>query len=153
MLRETYFEVIMGIERLHRLFFDVIKSELDRHGVKDLSDVQCFIIYNIGRSKMTVGEISNRGYYMGSNVTYNLKKMVEHGYITQHQSQHDRRSSHISLSKKGLEIFNHFDAIFQHHGDNLKHNSITQGELDDMRKTIQKIEAFWRFTSSHGIKF
>ena len=152
-MKDTYFETIMGVERLHRLFFDVIKAELDRQNVKDLSDIQCFIIYNIGRSKMTVGEISNRGYYMGSNVTYNLKKMVENGYVVQEQSQHDRRSSHIHLSKKGLEIFNRFDEIFDKHAINLKHNNITESELQDMRKTIQKLEAFWRFTASHGINF
>jgi len=111
-MKETYFETVMGVERLHRLFFDVIKAELDRQSIKDLSDIQCFILYNIGRSRMTVGEISNRGYYMGSNVTYNLKKMVENGYVIQEQSQHDRRSSHVHLSEKGMGIYNRFDKIF-----------------------------------------
>ena len=152
-MKETYFETIMGIERLHRLFFDLIKAALDRQSVKDLSDIQCFILYNIGRSRMTVGEISNRGYYMGSNVTYNLKKMVENGYVIQEQSQHDKRSSHIHLSDKGMNIFNKFDTIFEQHGVNLKHNNITEPELQDIRKTIQKLEAFWRFTASHGINF
>ena len=152
-MKESYFETVMGVERLHRLFFDVIKAELDRQSVKDLSDIQCFILYNIGRSRMTVGEISNRGYYMGSNVTYNLKKMVENGYVIQEQSQHDRRSSHIHLSDKGMEVFNRFDKIFEQHAVNLKHNNITETELQDMRKTIQKLEAFWRFAASHGINF
>ena len=152
-MKEAYFETIMGVERLHRLFFDVIKSELDRQGVKDLSDIQCFVLYNIGRSRMTVGEITNRGYYMGSNVTYNLKKMVENGYVVQEQSQHDRRSSHVKLSSKGMEVFDRFDKIFEHHAKNLKHNAITEDDLKSMRTTIQKLESFWRFTSSHGIKF
>ena len=152
-MKETYFETVMGVERLHRLFFDVIKAELDRQSVKDLSDIQCFILYNIGRSRMTVGEISNRGYYMGSNVTYNLKKMVENGYVVQEQSQHDRRSSHVHLSEKGMGIYNRFDKIFEQHAINLKHNRITESELLEMRKTIQKLEAFWRFTASHGINF
>lgn len=152
-MKETYFETVMGVERLHRLFFDVIKAELDRQSIKDLSDIQCFILYNIGRSRMTVGEISNRGYYMGSNVTYNLKKMVENGYVIQEQSQHDRRSSHVHLSEKGMGIYNRFDKIFEQHAINLKYNGITESELLEMRKTIQKLEAFWRFTASHGINF
>lgn len=152
-MKETYFETIMGIERLHRLFFDVIKAELDRQSVKDLSDIQCFILYNIGKGRMTVGEITNRGYYMGSNVTYNLKKMVENAYVVQEQSKHDRRSSHIHLSDKGLAVLKRFDEIFEHHAINLKHNNITENDLKDMRKTIQKLEAFWRFTASHGINF
>ena len=97
-MKDTYFETVMGVERLHRLFFDVIKAELDRQTVKDLSDIQCFILYNIGRSRMTVGEISNRGYYMGSNVTYNLKKMVENGYVIKSNlNMIDARATFICL--------------------------------------------------------
>jgi DNA-binding MarR family transcriptional regulator len=152
-MKAVYFEIIMGIERLHRVFFDMVKADLDRTGVKDITDIQCFILYNIGTSKMTVGEISNRGYYMGSNVTYNLKKMVENGYVLQQQSPHDKRSSHIQLSEKGLKIFQRFDEIFTRQSENLKNNSITETELTDMRKTMQKLESFWRFTTSHGITF
>ena len=152
-MKEIYFDMVMGVERLHRLFFNVIRAELDRQGVKDLSDVQCFILYNIGRSRMTVGEITNRGYYMGSNVTYNLKKMIKNGYIEQEKSQHDRRSSHVHLSKKGMNIYNRFDHIFGQHAQNLKHNGIAELELQNMSKIIQKLESFWSFTISHGISF
>jgi DNA-binding MarR family transcriptional regulator len=152
-MKETYFETIMSIERLHRQFFDLLKAELDRQGIKDITDVQCFILYNIGKSRMTVGEISNRGYYLGSNVTYNLKKMVENAYIIQEQSPHDRRSSHVQLSEKGLKLFDRFDKIFTAHSANLKHNTIAVEDLTTMRKTMQKLEAFWRFTANHGVSF
>ncbi len=152
-MKDTYLETIMGIERLHCLFFDVIKTELTRNNVKDLTDIQCFILYNIGKSKMTVGDISYRGYYMGSNVTYNLKKMVSNGYIVQTQSPHDKRSSHISLSAKGLEILTRFEKIFDAHSENLKYNNIAKEELDSIKKTVQKLESFWRFTANHGINF
>jgi transcriptional regulator, MarR family len=152
-MKETYFDTIMSIERLHRQFFDLLKAELDRQGIKDITDVQCFILYNIGKSRMTVGEISNRGYYLGSNVTYNLKKMVENGYVSQEQSPHDRRSSHVQLASKGLKLFEQFDKIFAAHSTNLKHNNINLEDLNAMKKTMQKLEAFWRFTASHGITF
>lgn len=150
-MKEHYLDTIMGIERLHRQFFDLMKAELDRNGAKDISDVQCFMLYNIGKSRMTVGEISNRGYYMGSNVTYNLKKMIENGYVLQEQSKHDKRSSHIQLSPKGLKLYDRFDEIFTKHANNLRHNNITQEELQAIQKTMQKLESFWRFTSSHGL--
>src|SRR5260221_14195497 len=97
-VQEKYFEIVMLLERLHRLFLDVVKAELDRNRIVDINNVQCMILYNIGKTKLTVGEISNRGYYLGSNVTYNLKKMVENGYLVQEQAPHDRRSSTIQLS-------------------------------------------------------
>lgn len=152
-MKEVYFDTIMQLERLHRLFFDVVKAELDRKGIKDINNMQCFILYNIGEHSMTVGEISNRGYYMGSNVTYNLKKLVEYGYVTQTQSEHDRRSSHVRLSAKGLELYRRFDAIFSAHADNMKHNNVTDAELKEMGKTMSKLESFWRFSATHAIKF
>lgn len=73
-MKALYFESITLIERLHFLFLDVMKTELDRLRIFDINNVQCFILYNVGKNEMTVGELSNRGYYLGSNVSYNLKK-------------------------------------------------------------------------------
>lgn len=152
-MKDIYFDVIMGIERLHRSFFDVINAELDRQGIRDISDIQCFILYNIGKTRMTVGEISNRGYYLGSNVTYNLKKMIENGYIAQSPSEHDRRSSHVQLSEKGLTLYQRLDEIFERHAKNLGHNSLMEDELKSTYKTLQKLETFWRFIATHGLNF
>ena len=80
---KKYFDSIMYIERLHRLFLEMINKELDAVGIYDVNNIQCFMLYNIGHNKLTVGEITNRGYYLGSNVTYNLKKMVDLGYMVQ----------------------------------------------------------------------
>jgi len=152
-VKEVYFETVMLIERLHRLFLDVIKAELDRLRIQDINNIQCFILYNIGTSQMTVGEVSNRGYYLGSNVTYNLKKMVENGYIVQEQSPHDRRSSQIKLSEKGLKLFESIDNIFSGHSTNLAHNSINESDLKNLKVLLQKLENFWSFTAAHSIKF
>lgn len=151
MMKEIYFETIMLIERLHKLFFDVVKAELDRQKIKDINNIQCFILYNIGKNQMTVGEVSNRGYYLGSNVTYNLKKMVEFGYILQEPSAHDRRSIQVRLSDKGLALFERLDKIFTGQADNLKHNGITEEHLKDIRDIMMKLESFWRFNATHSI--
>lgn len=150
-MKEAYFDMIMSIERLHHLFFDVIKSELDRQKIKDINNVQCFILYNIGTNQMTVGEITNRGYYMGSNVTYNLKKMVEQGYVLQEPSVHDRRSSQIKLSAKGLALYERLEKIFTQQATNLKHNNISEADLKDVTKNLSKMESYWRFNVNHKI--
>lgn len=152
-MKETYFETIMLIERLHRLFLEVIKTELDRLNIKDINNVQCFIVYNIGKNELSVGEVSNRGYYLGSNVTYNLKKMVENGYITQQRSVHDKRSSHVCLSEKGLVLYNRFETILSEHSKNMRHNSITDQELKNSKALLQRLEAFWNFTNNHDLRF
>ena len=79
--KTVYLECLQLIERLHRRFLDVVKGELDRLGIADVSNVQSLILYAIGDSEMSVGELTTRGYYLGSNVTYNLKKLVENGYL------------------------------------------------------------------------
>ena len=148
-MKDVYFETVMLIERLHRLFLEVIKGELDKMGLLDISNVQCFILYNIGKNRLSVGEISNRGYYLGSNVTYNLKKMVENGYILQEQSPHDRRSSHIHLSQKGLDLYDKIDALLRDHTKNMRHNGLMEQEIKSMRALLQRLEAFWNFTATH----
>ena len=91
------------IERLHRLLLDVIKDEFDRRGGAELNSVQALLLYNIGESELTAGELKTRGYYLGSNVSYNLKKLVDMGYIHYKRSDTDRRSVRVSLTDKGLE--------------------------------------------------
>lgn len=149
-MKVPYFEMITAIERLHHLFLDVLKVELDRMRINDINNVQCFILYNVGRSEMTVGEISNRGYYLGSNVSYNLKKLVQHGYFLQEQASHDRRASKIRLSEKGLKLFEKIDKIFTNQAGNLKHNRISEEDIKAVLKLCRSLESYWNFVLTHG---
>lgn len=143
----------MLIERLHRLFLDVVKAELDRMKIADINNVQCLIMYNVGRNKLTVGEVTNRGYYLGSNVTYNLKKMVENGYLEQEQSLHDRRSIMVKLSKKGLDLFKHLEKMFQRHCDNLPRNGVDDKQLAELHTLMERLESFWSFMVTRELRF
>ena len=117
-----YLDLIALVERLHRQFLEVVKLELDTHGVHDINNVQAMILYNIGDLEMTVGELTLRGCYLGSNVSYNVKKMLENEYIVQERSPHDRRSVRVRLSDKGLALHakiskmheRHVGALLQH---------------------------------------
>ncbi len=149
---EKYFEIIMTIERMHRLFLDVVKSELDRLHIVDISNVQGVILYNIGKNKMTVGEVSNRGYYLGSNVTYNLKKMVENGYLDQQQSVHDRRSSVIRLSEKGVKLYDKLEEMLTRHINNFQRNNITPEDLNGLVRTMDNLETFWSFMIARDLR-
>ena len=111
-MQQPYYESILLIERLHRHFLEGLKAELDRLGIQDINNVQSLILYNIGEEEMTVGELTARGYYLGSNVSYNVKKMVENQYLAQERSPHDRRSVRIKLSERGLELQRKLDAEF-----------------------------------------
>jgi len=139
-----YLHSLRLIERLHRLLLDVIKDEFDRLGGADLNSVQALLLYNIGDSELTAGELKTRGYYLGSNVSYNLKKLVDMGYLHYKRSETDRRSVRVSLTDKGKEACDVVQKLFER-----QLNSVhTVGEVseDDFRglnKALVRLERFW----------
>jgi DNA-binding MarR family transcriptional regulator len=138
-----YFDAIQLIERLHRYFLDVVKVELDRKGLQDINNVQAMILYNIGTDDMTVGELTLRGYYLGSNVSYNVKKMTENGYIEQNRSKHDKRSIRVKLTDKGLDLYRALEEMFARHDKQIEVTDLTPERLTDLNKTLKMLERFW----------
>ncbi len=142
-MSSPYYETIQMIERLHRYFLDVVKIELDRKGVEDINNVQAMILYNIGHDTMTVGELTHRGYYLGSNVSYNVKKMSENGYIEQERSIHDKRSIRVKLTQKGTELYSILNKMFLRHEGRLDGTKLTDETLNQTVNTLQMVERFW----------
>ena len=128
-VKTDYLQSIHLIERLHRQFLEVVKNELDRHGMQGINNIQAVILYNIGEDELTVGELTNRGCYLGSNVSYNVRKMVENGYLIQERSAHDRRSIRVRLADKGLELRNIVDTMFDRQSERLGSDTVPVEEL------------------------
>lgn len=151
-----YVQIFSMIERLHRRFLDVVKNELDRMGVADINNVQSLILYNVAEEELTVGELTIRGFYLGSNVSYNLKKMIENGYLVQERSTHDRRSVRVRCSDKGLKLCKVLQAIFDNHVIALGKGYVTSEDLDATNKTLKRLERFWtdalRFTADVSLE-
>jgi DNA-binding MarR family transcriptional regulator len=141
-LKQVYTESILLIERLHRRFLDVVKAELDRLKIDDVNNVQTLILYNIGEEQLTIGELTNRGYYLGSNVSYNVKKLVENGYLEQARAQHDKRSTRIKLSEKAIVLCKKIDELYQRNIDVLSKET-NHNELSSLNKTLIQLENFW----------
>src|SRR5215831_2596928 len=114
-LKGRYLVSLKLVERLHRRLLDVIKDEFDRMGRSDVNSVQALLLFNIGESELTAGELRTRGYYLGSNVSYNLKKLVEMGYILHQRSRMDRRSVRVSLTEKGQEVASIVNKLYERH--------------------------------------
>ena len=138
-----YYESIQLIERLHRYFLDVLKVELDKNNIQDINNVQSMILYNIGEDQLTVGELTIRGYYLGSNVSYNVKKMVENGYLEQERSVHDKRSIRVKLSRKGKELCDMISTMFGAHEQAIAESDLPEDALPEMNATLKRIERFW----------
>lgn len=142
-MKDTYFESVAMIERLHRLFLEVVRAELEHMNVRDINNVQAVILYNIGQEQLTVGELTHRGYYLGSNVSYNLRKMVQNKYVVQEPSLHDRRSSHVRLSPKGLDLFAKLDKMMQRHCDVIAKETGDKELSKILGQSLRKLEITW----------
>jgi len=140
---KQYLEVISLIERLHRQFLEVVKLELDGLGIHDINNVQGLMLFNIGDAEMTVGELTWRGCYLGSNVSYNVKKMVENGYLAQERSVHDRRSTHVKLTEKGRVLRDRLSAMHERHIQMLPQTTLTPADLEGTVATLRRLERFW----------
>lgn len=143
-IKPLYLEALTLIERLHRRLLDVIKDEFERSGRSDINAVQALLLYNIGNSELTAGELRSRGYYLGSNVSYNLKKLVDQGYINHERSRVDRRSVRISLSEKGNQIAKVVDGLYERQVGSIEQvGGINCEEFAGLNKSLQRLERFW----------
>ena len=139
----AYFKVISFVERLHRQFLELVKLELEGLGIHDINNVQAMMLFSIGDAEMTVGELTLRGCYLGSNVSYKVKKMVENGYLVQERSLHDRRSTHVHLTEKGCELRDRLTAMHQRHLEMLSQAELTAEDLHTVGVRLRRLEQFW----------
>lgn len=143
-LKPLYLEALTLVERLHRRLLDVIKDEFDRSGRSDVNGVQALLLFNIGDSELTAGELRTRGYYLGSNVSYNLKKLVEMGYIHHQRSRMDRRSVRVSLTEKGSEIAEIVGNLYDRHTQSIDQvGGIGAEDFHALNLSLQRLERFW----------
>lgn len=143
-IKQGYLEALTLVERLHRRLLDVIKDEFDRQGRNDINAVQALLLHNIGNSELTAGELRTRGYYLGSNVSYNLKKLVDMGLISHQKSRVDRRSVRVSLTDAGMEVADIVEGLYQRHIASIeKVGGLSYGEFEKMNKALQRLERFW----------
>ncbi len=143
-IRPLYLDALTLVERLHRRLLDVIKDEFDRRGRSDINSVQALLLYNIGDKELTAGELRTRGYYLGSNVSYNLKKLVELGFLDHQRSRVDRRSVRIRLTETGSEVRDIVEGLYQKHVRTVEQvGGITADEFATLNKSLHRLERFW----------
>ncbi|MEP6840138.1 MAG: MarR family winged helix-turn-helix transcriptional regulator [Bradyrhizobium sp.] len=143
-IQPLYHEALTLVERLHRRLLDVIKDEFDRRGRSDINSVQALLLYNIGDKELTAGELRTRGYYLGSNVSYNLKKLVEMEFLDHQRSRVDRRSVRIKLTVKGQEVRDIVDTLYQKHVRTVEQvGGINAEEFSTLNKSLHRLERFW----------
>ncbi len=139
-----YLECLALVERLHRLLLDVIKDEFERLGELEINAVQALLLFNIGEQEVTAGELKSRGYYQGSNVSYNLKKLVDLGYMHHQRSEIDRRSVRVRLTDKGRRVRTMLAELFMRHAEALDRRGMVGAEaMEGINVSLRRMERFW----------
>lgn len=139
-----YLEALSLVERLHRLLLDVIKDEFERVGVLEINAVQALLLFNIGDNEVTAGELKTRGYYQGSNVSYNLKKLVEMGFMHHQRCEIDRRSVRVRLTERGREIRDVVADLFARHAEGLQDKGVLgEDGLSEITNSLKRVERYW----------
>lgn len=149
-MRHPYYETLLLVERVHRHFLEVVKLEIERLGIQDIKNFQALILYNVGDDEMSVGELTARGFYLGSNVSYNVKKMVENGYLVHEPSPHDRRSTRVRLTDKGKALHKQMGAYFEKHLTLLQQAQLGNDDLTKSNEALRKLERFWTSMINYG---
>jgi DNA-binding MarR family transcriptional regulator len=140
----NYLEALTLVERLHRLLLDVIKDEFERVGVIEVNAVQALLLFNIGEHEVTAGELKTRGYYQGSNVSYNLRKLVDMGYMHHQRCDIDRRSVRVRLTEKGRKNRDIVAKLFATHAEGLMARGVLDmSGMDDITQALRRIERYW----------
>jgi DNA-binding MarR family transcriptional regulator len=143
-VRKHYLESLNLVERLHRQLLDVIKDELDRRDEREINSVQALLLFNVGDQELTAGELRTRGHYLGSNVSYNLKKLVEMEFLDHQRSRVDRRSVRIKLTDKGREVRDVVEMLYQKHVRTVEQvGGINADEFATLNKSLHRLERFW----------
>lgn len=139
-----YLEALSLVERLHRLLLDVIKDEFERVGVLEINAVQALLLFNVGENEVTAGELKTRGYYQGSNVSYNLKKLVDMGYMHHQRCEIDRRSVRVKLTEKGRHVCDTVSDLFLRHAEGLQTKGVLSSEgIEDINTALRRVERYW----------
>ncbi len=142
--QSEYVEALSLIERLHRLLLDVLKDEFERLGMLEINPVQALLMFNIGENEVTAGELRSRGYYQGSNVSYNLKRLVEMGYMHHQRCEVDRRAVRVKLTPRGREISDMVGQLFARHAEGLLSRGVLDPDIiEQINRALKRTERFW----------
>jgi DNA-binding MarR family transcriptional regulator len=139
----SYQELARIIERLHRRFLDVIRVELSRRGTDDISPTQLMMLFSIGQDEISVRDLIERGHYLGSNASYNLKHLVENGYVDRSASPRDRRAARLRLSPKGHELCNAMASVEQEYIRVLARTEEDAKDLEATYRVLKRLERAW----------
>ena len=149
-MNDLYLNVIQLLPKIHRQFMDVVKKDLEGLKIHDINNVQSIMLFSIGDTMLSVGDLILSGVYIGSNVSYHVKRMVENGYLTQEHSRYDRRVSHVRVTDKGRKLREELTMTHQRRIDLLSDVALSSDELQAAMSVLRLLDRFWTDVAGPG---
>ena len=148
--RVSAFDLARIIERASRRFLDYLRLELGKLGVEDISPAHVMILLTIGQGEIAVRDLLDRGHYGGSNASYNLKQLVESGYLERGASPRDRRLARISLSLKGQMLCERLRLLDEASSLGSRSENGLDADLLTTHETLRRLEQWWNDSLRYG---
>lgn len=141
---DDFLKSLSLLEQAHRRLHDVVKDDLERSGERSLTGVQALLIYEIGDEETPASALRARGAFAGTSLSYNVKKLQEGGYLTQERSKEDKRTVHLKLTERGLDVRDRVASLFEKQAAALEPTaSVRHDDLAHLNKTVSRLERFW----------
>ncbi len=150
MTRTLYIETITRLQSLNHQLLDQIKDEFKRIGWNEVNPAQALMLFHIGAgNEIAAGDVRARGYYFGSNASYNLMKLRDGNYIERRSYPADRRVVKIALTPKGEEVAEVVDDLIKRHlravGE--VNSDLTSEHLKTLNNELEHLERVWTLRS------
>lgn len=139
----AYIELSRAAERVHRRFLDVLRTQLGRHGIRELNTIQALLLANIGEESLSMRELVDRGHYQPSIVSYHIRKLGDLGYLNLERSSYDKRAVDISITDKARHVIARIGEIERLLGTGVPGDSIPAEDLRQASRTLLAIEELW----------
>jgi DNA-binding MarR family transcriptional regulator len=147
---DSYLDLIQLLPQIHRQFMEVIKKDLEDLKIYDINNLQSIMLFSIGDTTLSVGDLILSGAYIGSNISYHVKKMVENRYLTQDHSRYDRRVSHVRVTEKGRKLREELTMTHQRRVDLLSDIALSSDELQAAMSVLRLLDRFWTDVAGPG---
>lgn len=136
-----YLETLSLLERVHHQMITVVKDELDRRHEEAINWVQALLLHRVSGRDVTAAQLCQEGEYDGANVSYNLVKLTNAGYVHREPSLSDGRFLRVRLTPKGEAISKMIEMLFDRHLLSLEAvANIGASELNALNRSLRRLE-------------
>lgn len=118
-----------------RMYMNCINLQLDKHGLKDVSNPRILFIlrYEMEDMKASQNEIGDAIGISPSTVAISIKRMEKAGILCKLQDKNDLRRNVITLTEKGIKFLDEVSDLFDKIDENV-FNGFSKSELDQLKK-------------------